>query len=175
MMPPEKLRKADLLTAGVLSLLGIAVVGKALTMPFGGTYGGVNNAWYVSPAMFPLLIGGLLILCSISVAAHAIREGGHRDFWRFWKDRLGGMRDNIQLRRMAVICAWTAVFAFGAMGRINFYLAGFLYLAVFMILFHRPGEGKPTWRSVTLCLTVSLFASSLTSFLFERYLLVPLP
>lgn len=175
MMPPEKLRKADLVTAGVLIVLGLSVVVKALRMPYGGTYGGVNNAWYVSPAMFPLFVGTLLILCSIGVAVHAIREGGHRGFLAFWKERVRGLPRNAAVGRMALVCAWTAVLVFGAMGRINFYVAGFLYLFVFMLLFHRPAEGKPYWRSVCVGLVVSLFASSVTIFLFERYLLVPFP
>ena len=61
------------------------------------------------------------------------------------------------------------------MGRVNFYVAGFLYLFLFMLFFYRPREGRPYWRSVCLCLVVSLLSSTLTSFLFERYLLVPLP
>ena len=175
MMPPEKLRKADLLTAFVLAGVGLLVVGKALKMPFGGTYGGVSNEWYVSPAAFPLLVGGLLFLCSISVAMHAIKEGGCQEFVAFWNERIRGVPRNSALGRMILICVWTSVLVFGCMGRVNFYLAGFLYVFVFMLFFHRPGEGKSYWRSVVVCLVVSLGATAMTSFLFERYLLVPLP
>ena len=175
MMPPEKLRKADLLTAVVLSGIGLVVVAKALQMPFGGTYGGVSNEWYVSPAAFPLLVGGLLILCSISVAVHAIKEGGHHNFLAFWNERIRGIQGNTALWRMVLICGWTSVLVFGCMGRINFYVAGFLYVFFFMLFFHRPDAGTARWRSVSVCLVVSLGATTLTSFLFEKYLLVPLP
>ena len=50
MLDQNNLRKADVVTGICLVLLSIVVIIGALQMPIGGTYGGVDNPWYASPA-----------------------------------------------------------------------------------------------------------------------------
>ena len=53
------LRKADFWTSILLFALGVAMIGGATTFPMKDSYGGVQNVWYVSPALFPLLVEGV--------------------------------------------------------------------------------------------------------------------
>jgi hypothetical protein len=70
------LRKADFWTSLVLLAIGAGMLLKALSMPLEGTYAGVTNAWYVSPALFPLIVAGFLLLLSLILLANAVRTGG---------------------------------------------------------------------------------------------------
>ncbi|MCP3868621.1 MAG: hypothetical protein GY703_11085 [Gammaproteobacteria bacterium] len=56
------LRRLDFRTGILLSLLAIGIIWEASGYPISDSYGGVQNVWYVSPALFPLLVGGLLLL-----------------------------------------------------------------------------------------------------------------
>ncbi|OPZ20922.1 MAG: Tripartite tricarboxylate transporter TctB family protein [candidate division BRC1 bacterium ADurb.BinA364] len=178
MLPPEKMRKADLLAAPLLIALGVVVIARSAQMPFGGQYGGVDNPWYASPAIFPLLVGFLLIVCSAIVAAHALREGGHRGFWLFWRERIRRAGSDAGLFRIAFILAWIAVYVFGMAGRLDFYWASGIFLFVFMAVFHRASPGASRLRkclNLAWLLALGAGLSFATCYMFETYLQVPLP
>jgi hypothetical protein len=54
MLEKENLRKADVYSGAVISLFGLWIVLQAIKMPMKDSWGGVQNVWYVSPAIFPL-------------------------------------------------------------------------------------------------------------------------
>ena len=99
MMPPEKLRRADLLASSFLILLGAAVIVGGLGMPLSGTYGGRPIYWYTSPAFFPILLGVLLILFSLSVLGRAVRERAHAGILGFLREELEQARGAVTVRR----------------------------------------------------------------------------
>ncbi len=74
--PVPTLRKADFWTSLVLLVLATGMLLKTLTYPLEGSFAGVRNVWYVSPALFPLIVAGMLILLSGFLLVHAIRSGG---------------------------------------------------------------------------------------------------
>ncbi|MGK0188481.1 MAG: hypothetical protein ACI9R3_004292 [Verrucomicrobiales bacterium] len=76
MLKGDSLRKADIVTGFLMILTGAAVILGGSKMPMGGTYGGVDNPWYASPAAFPLLLGSLLAIGGAAVAAKGIRMVG---------------------------------------------------------------------------------------------------
>jgi hypothetical protein len=45
-------------------------------MPMKDSWGGVQNVWFVSPALFPLFVGGIIVLLGIALVVHAIRIVG---------------------------------------------------------------------------------------------------
>ncbi len=74
MLEKDKLRKADVFSGALVFLFGLWVVGQAVQMPMRDSWGGVMNVWYVSPALMPLSIGGVItllgaILCRIGLKA----------------------------------------------------------------------------------------------------------
>ncbi|MGF1525703.1 MAG: hypothetical protein ACFCBW_02755 [Candidatus Competibacterales bacterium] len=72
-LPPEvhrrRLRRCDLGMGLVLLALGLAMAWEVSHYPMTGSYGGVRNVWYVSPALFPLLVaGGIVVLAGLLLA-----------------------------------------------------------------------------------------------------------
>ena len=65
-VPP--LRKADFWTSLVLLALAAGMLVETLTYPLEGSYAGVRNAWYVSPALLPLIVALTLIVLSGPIA-----------------------------------------------------------------------------------------------------------
>ncbi len=86
MIPKETMRQADLVASVVLLIAGIAIIAHALTMPMKGTYGGVATYWYVSPALFPLFIGSMIIILCFVLAGNAVREKAHTRLLKNIKD-----------------------------------------------------------------------------------------
>ena len=175
MMPKEKLRKADIIASVCFIGLGASVIAGGLRMPIGGSYGGVENAWYVSPAVLPLLLGTLLIVCALSVLARAIKEGGHRGFFRFFAGKFRTLPANAEVHRIWMILLILGTFIFLLLGRLDFYVAGMLFLATFMLLFYRPRSGRLERQHVLLILGLSVVLPLITGYTFSKYLLVPLP
>ncbi|MEZ5866896.1 MAG: hypothetical protein R3D25_23510, partial [Geminicoccaceae bacterium] len=60
-------RPSDLWTGLALLLIAAAMAGGALQFPLRGTYAGVKNAWYVSPALFPLIVATCLFLLAVTL------------------------------------------------------------------------------------------------------------
>lgn len=71
-------RKADFWTSLVIIAVAIAMLMKALTFPLRGTYAGVENVWYVSPALLPIIVAACLIALGTVLLYRAARAGGAR-------------------------------------------------------------------------------------------------
>jgi hypothetical protein len=175
MMPEEKLRKADIVTGICLILLGLAVLYGASRMPMTGTYGGVTNVWYVSPAVLPILIGILIILFSIGILIRAVNRGGHKDIVRFYLDKTKKLPGNIEVHRILIIWVLSFIYIFGLLGKINFFIASFLYLCPFMLLFHRPDGDALKVKDAACIISLCAILPFGIGYLFSKYLLVPLP
>jgi hypothetical protein len=76
MMETEKLRKADIFSGTIISLFGLWVVSQALRMPMKDSWGGVQNVWFVSPALFPLFVGGIIVVLGIALVVNALKIVG---------------------------------------------------------------------------------------------------
>lgn len=108
-VPP--LRKADFWTSIVLLALAVGMLIETLSYPLEGSYAGVRNAWYVSPALLPLIIAGALIILSGLLLANAVRTGG----------AAAALGD---LPRASAARIWAATADFWIIGGI---LAGYIY------------------------------------------------
>ena len=84
-------------------LLGLAVLFGASQMPVKGTYGGVTNVWYVSPAVLPILIGILIIVFSIGIFIRAVKHGGHKEIIQFFLEKAKGLSKNNEVHRILII------------------------------------------------------------------------
>ena len=77
----KELRRADFVTSILMIIFGLWVLYEALHMPMKDTFGGVQNVWYVSPALFPLIISTFIIVFSLTLLLNSIRTGGARYFF----------------------------------------------------------------------------------------------
>ena len=203
MLPKETLRKADVVTAIVLIALGAAVVVGASQMPMRGTYGGVVSTWYVSPAVFPLIVGGGLIVLAAIILVRAIREGGLEGLGGFIRRGLRGIFVKRTVRRGLATWLWIGVYIAmlalhpfgwvrGGLRRltfmrsgltrfclqaegVNYVISSFLFLLVFMLMFYRPKDRRPGWKRVMLLAGLSAVMSFLMGYVFSEHLAVPLP
>lgn len=198
MIEEKPLRKLDLVAGAGLSALGIAIIANALQMPIGGTYGGVDNPWYASPAAMPLLIGSALLICAATIIVQALaRSGavGFPDFLKtFWQEKIktlatvraliawGGLLVYALLLQLKVFAgfsynlrnigapAWLADPS-GA----NYVLCSFLFLFGFILAFYRPQDAFPSKGKIALIAAGSLGAALAVGWIFSELLRVPLP
>ncbi len=133
MLQEKKLRKADFVTSIVLFAFGVWVLFQAFRMPMRDTYGGVRNVWYVSPALFPLVVGIGISILSTALLVHSIRTGGA-------VDALHGIRTfapkltEAGVRFIAVLVA-ISTFVYVLIPRVDFVLSIALFLSFFVHAF----------------------------------------
>ncbi len=134
MMETKKLRQADFITSILLILFGAWVLFEAFQMPMKGTYGGVKNAWYVSPALLPLIIGGSVFLLGIVLLMTAIRSGGASDCLQTIRNFKPAT--NVQLERFAAIVLAFVVLVYLFIPRVDFFLSIWFFLSYLILAFY---------------------------------------
>ncbi|WP_430474373.1 tripartite tricarboxylate transporter TctB family protein [Thalassospira lucentensis] len=130
-----KKRRADFFTSILLLVLSIAMLAETLTFPMADSYGGVSNVWYVSPALFPLLVSGLLIVMALILMSRAIRDGGMAqaiedlpNFGRFLASE--------NLHRLLVLIGIISAYVYALVPNIDFWIASFAFLTVLIAPFY---------------------------------------
>ena len=140
MKDKSRLRKADFVTSMFLFALGIWICLKSIKMPMKDSFGGVQNVWYVSPAIFPLFIGFMLVLLALVLCINAARTVGFGWIAKSIKSRLSGISrataiSDGMLRFIAILIV-LVTFVFLNIPRIDFFLSSMLFLLVFITMFH---------------------------------------
>ena len=140
MMETEKLRKADIFSGTAILLLGLFIISQGVQMPMTDSYAGVQNVWYVSPALLPLFIGATLVLfgfllmktafkaVGLSGLKSALSYLGGPDFISFLKQP--------DIIRFYGIVLNLVVFVFILVPRIDFFLAAVIFLLFFFFMFY---------------------------------------
>lgn len=140
MMDKDKLRKADIFSGGLIFLTGAFIVSQALKMPMKDSWGGVQNVWFVSPAIFPLFVGTIIMLLGGMLVRTAVKEVGINalktlssfifspDFFQFLK-----LEKNLRFYAVVFIL-FSFVFLF--IPRVDFFLAAIEFLLVFITMFY---------------------------------------
>jgi len=147
------MRRADLRTACLLILLAIAMLAETTTFPMTDSYAGVKNVWYVSPALFPLIIGGLLLILALVLAGSAARHLGTAEALRQLvpPPRLGGERG----LRFLLLLAAIIVFVYILVPRVDFVVAAAFFLLTLVQPFHLD-RGQDLAAALFLSLVVAL-------------------
>jgi hypothetical protein len=140
MLETDKLRKADIFSGTTISLFGLWVVGQALKMPMKDSWGGVQNVWFVSPALFPLFVGGIITVLGIALVVNALKTVGVAGL----KDTLGWLispeltrflKSEAMIRFHAIVVLLFS-FVFLNISRIDFFLCSVLFLCAFITMFY---------------------------------------
>ena len=140
MLEKEKLRKADVYSGAVIFLFGLGVVLQALKMPMKDSWGGVQNVWYVSPAIFPLFVGCMIMLLGGLLCRTALKTVGIKAFvetvrWLSSKALLQFLNSIPNLRFYSIVVLFFS-FVYLNIPRIDFFLSAVLFLAVFITSFY---------------------------------------
>jgi hypothetical protein len=139
-MEKVELRKKDFITSLILIAFGIFMILYTVTaIPMKDSWGGVMNVWFVSPGLFPVCIGGLIIIMGIVLCNRAIKDGGARKFFQDLSCRKKDYSGKT-LRFLGILLVIVA-YVYLYIPRIDYFLSTMLCLAVFISLFYldRPG------------------------------------
>jgi hypothetical protein len=144
-MDQSKLRRADLFSGGVIILFGLWVVLQALQMPMKGSWGGVQNVWFVSPALFPLFVGAMIVLLGALLVRTAYRAVGRAGFaevvrWIGSVEFVGYLGTAPVIRFYAMVVLFFS-YVFLAIPRVDFFLASVLFVLAFITMFYFDDDG----------------------------------
>ena len=140
MMDKDKMRKADIYSGAAICLFGLWIIFQALKMPMKDSWGGVQNVWYVSPAIFPLLVGCIIMLLGGLLCRTALKTIGFKAFaetarWLSSRALLHFLNSVPNLRFYAIVVLLIS-FVFLNIPRIDFFLSAVLFLTVFITSFY---------------------------------------
>lgn len=163
-MQPEQLmtlRRADMKTALVLMIVSAFAIIESLSFPLTGNYAGVQNVWYVSPALFPIIISCLLFLCGAALLIKSIifikknsltatAKESAASWWRFY-----------------ILVSLIAGQVYGFIPLIDFALSSFIFLFVFIFAFYSDSATFQKrifaiWTVVCFLLALVTFSTNLT-------------
>ncbi len=140
MLDKDKLRKADIFSGGLIMLFGLWVISQALKMPMKDSWGGVQNVWFVSPALFPLFVGAMITLLGgllIRTALKAVGAAGLQEALRWLGSReLGEYLRSASVMRFYAMLVLFFSYVFLAIPRIDFFACSVFFLIAFISMFY---------------------------------------
>lgn len=163
-METEKLRKADIFSGTAIIVLGLFIISQAVQMPMKDSYAGVQNVWYVSPALLPLFIGATLTLLGVFLMKIALKEVGLTGLSSAFKylsgpDFISFLKQSDTIRFYGIVLN-LLVYVFILIPRIDFFPASVLFLLVFFFMFYCGTPEyirKLLWLSLSGTFVLSLF------------------
>lgn len=171
-MEDRNMPKADFVTAIILMAFGAWIVVHAIHMPRFKEFGA--NPFSV-PGIVPGILGTIIMVLSLMVFIRSIRRKGYRLGINGAVVR-STLRDP-SFKRMAVTCLICVTYGLGMVGYINYYLATFLYVFMFLILFqlNRSKSILVQHRMIIGALTQSTLVAGAVGAVFRYLFLVDLP
>jgi hypothetical protein len=112
----------------------------ASEMPMKDSWGGVQNVWYVSPALFPLFVGGVIMLLGALLVRTALKMAGIKALaetirWLGSRNLLQFLVSESVIRFYAIAVLFLSL-VYLNLPRIDFFLSAILFLAVFITMFY---------------------------------------
>ncbi len=134
------MRKADIYSGAAICLFGLWIILQALKMPMKDSWGGVQNVWYVSPAIFPLFVGAMIMLLGALLCRTALKMVGFKALgetvrWLLSKALLQFLNSTPNLRFYTIVVLFLS-FVFLTIPRIDFFISAVLFLVVFITSFY---------------------------------------
>ena len=137
---------------------------------------GQGSSLYTAPGSYPGLLGGIPLILGLLLAARSYKAGGHR---------LGQLDLNLSkihftsFLRVGVFLVFVLIYCVGLIGRsgIPFWLATFLFVTLFIILFNWQAISSEGFVKKVLVLAISMGVgtSFVVSYVFQELFLVRLP
>jgi len=170
-MKKKELRKADFITSVLLLLFSAWIIMETLKMPMKDTFGGVQNVWYVSPALFPLIISIVIMVLAAVLLINSINSGGAKYFIYSFSVRYRGISEK-NIRFISILLALLS-FVYLNIPRIDFFISIILFLTFFISVFYF--DDKDLLKKLTLfyftgsIIFIILFAFGISKFLNSYY------
>ncbi len=122
---------------------------------------------YLSPALIPLMLGGILLLLSLVLLLESLKDGGAGARVEEMKAVFRDLKKDPNSFRMLVGVVLMGVYTFVLLGLLPFWLATFLFMLLLMY-FLEAG-------SLVQIVSVSVLVTALIIILFQVCFRVPLP
>lgn len=139
-MEKEKLRKADAFSGSIIFLFGLWIISQALKMPMKDSWGGVQNVWFVSPALFPLFVGAMIMLLGFLLIRTAVKSVGLEELGRVFRRLIGPdlirTLESAENRRFYAIVILFFSYVYLDIPRVDFFLCSVLFLVVLISMFY---------------------------------------
>ncbi len=169
---PSALTKADFLTGVVLIAFSALVVSESWRME---RFEALNVNPYSVPGIVPGILGVIIMILGAVLIGRSIYRGGHRLGWT--RETIGQAARAPENLRLLIAIFLTVGYAGGLIGTIPYWLATFLFVFLFIVIFDwRPGLDRG--RQIRLGLvafTVAACTSGLVTWVFSDMFLVTLP
>ncbi len=170
-MDEKTMPKADFLTSMILTAFGIAVTVMAFQMP---TLAEKGQGPYAAPGLVPGFLGIIITILGAAMLIRSIIRKGHKAVVS--GQGRGRFLQEVGTRRMGLTILLAVLYGF-SLGRINFTLATFLFIFVFVICFEYEVKAplgaqkkKIIWAGV-----LGAVASAAVTGVFQYLFLVNLP
>lgn len=109
-------------------------------MPMKDSWGGVQNVWFVSPALFPLFVGAMLALLGFSLTCTALKTvkiSGMTEIARYlFSNKLWSFLVSDKNIRFFAVVINLAAFVFLMVPRVDFFPAAILFLLLLFLMFY---------------------------------------
>lgn len=140
MLEKDKLRKADIFSGAVIALFGLWIISQGLKMPMKDSWGGVQNVWFVSPALFPLFVGAMIALMGGVLTRSALKTVGTAEFfgvlrWLASSDLIRFLKTPATMRFYTIVLLFLS-FVYLQIPRIDFFLCSVLFLLASITMFY---------------------------------------
>jgi hypothetical protein len=104
------------------------------------SWGGVQNVWFVSPALFPLFVGAMIMLLGLLLFRTALKTIGIKAFgntlqWLL-SSNLFQFLNTVSILRFYAIAVLFLALVYLNIPRIDFFLSAVLFLSVFITMFY---------------------------------------
>ncbi|MBT9462739.1 tripartite tricarboxylate transporter TctB family protein [Hydrogenophaga sp.] len=120
---------------------------------------------YTMPGFVPGMLGGVLLLLGTVLMLRS---------WHRSRQQTGTpATEPLFNRRIGLMLALSLAYAAGLIGRVPFWLATAVYVAVFVALFAPPEQSAV--RRLTVSLLAGVLTSAIVTFVFQQIFLVRLP
>lgn len=161
--------RADFVTSLVLIAFGAAMLWASLEMP---RFEQRNINPYSIPGIVPGILAGVNLILAAILLVRSITRSGHRLGGSHWREAL--LNDGS--KRLATAFVLTVVYAVGLVGVVPFWLATFLFVAAFILIFEWPMVAvERRWIMIVSALVQGVLVSGAVALIFQELFLVTLP
>lgn len=161
--------RADFLTSLVLIAFGAAMLWLSLEMP---RFEQRNINPYSIPGIVPGVLAGVNLILAAVLLVRSLSRGGFRLSGGDWRGAL--LADGAV--RLAIAFVLTVVYAVGLVGVIPFWLATFVFVAAFILIFEWPlTAARRRWLLFAGALVQGVLVAVVVALVFQELFLVTLP
>jgi hypothetical protein len=171
-MKPENMPKADFVVSIVLMCFGVWIVTHSLQMP---RFQELDADPFSVPGIVPGILGLIIFVLSLVVFIRSLYRKGYR-LGLTQQTVINFVRD-ASTRRMLLTTLICIVYGLGMVGNMNYYLATFIFVLAYLILFqYRPSEGiAAQGKMLVLSLFQAVLTAGVVGAVFRYLFLVDLP